>query len=227
MANARGRRRGRIAAVLLCVAACSSSKEAGTGTDEAAGSGPSWLGAAVAVVFFDGETGREVPAGWAGLDRALRAQPGFRQHLLFGGQQAEHPYVSFAVFEDRPGLSAALERPALKDQLVRDVAAGIYELAARRGDVREPGAAVALVPVQASASHMEAGFPAAADWLRQREGFVGALLLRRRAGDTAPFVLVARWTSPEALAGVTADQDFPLHARGVEGVLGTYVPVNP
>ncbi|MEM1413957.1 MAG: hypothetical protein AAGH15_03615 [Myxococcota bacterium] len=186
----------------------------------------SWVSPIVAIVFFDRATGQAVPERWDAIDAAFRAEPGFRRNLLFGAQQSEHPYVNFAVWERATNLAAAMEKPELR-ALLPDAAVGTYERAVHRGDIREPGAAITIVPITRPDENMEEKFRLAGEWFGQRDGFVGAMLLRRVGGDTAPYVLIARWTSADAFRGVTADQDFPLHTSGAEGVLGTYVPVNP
>ena len=221
----RGAYAGLLVSAALILGGCDRGSEAEAAPT--AGPPPSWLSPTVAVVFFDEGSGREVPGSWAGVDAALRAQPGFQRNLLFGAQQSEHPYVSFVVWDDAEALASALAAPTVREKLVADVAAGTYERAEHRGDVSEAGAAVTIVPITGSVGDMEEKFRQASAWFARREGFLGALLLRRVAGATAPYVLVARWRSADAFAGVTADRDFPLHTSGVEGILGTYVPVTP
>lgn len=182
-----------------------------------------WLGATLTIARFDEGASRSVPEHWAGVHAEFRSQPGFQRHTLYAATNAQYPYVSLGVWDSPREAEAAHAGVAVPDGAAPTV--GHYATVEHRGDVREAGSCLTVIPLDDDGEDQAERFRTASEWFAQQPGFVGSVLLRRTSGAGAAFTIISRWSSQQTLQQVSADGDLPLHISG-GGRLGVYLPAS-
>lgn len=155
---------------------------------------------------------------WSEVRRDLESRDGYSDSLLYvGPSPAEYPFLNVGLWDDARAFAEARDEQAL---VVGDgVLTGVYETVAHRGDLRETPANLSFVRLP-SQEGVDESFRTAAEWFGQRRGFGGAVLMRRTLGDGPEHIVLATWSSGQAMREATSNMDFPLHTMG--GSLTTY-----